>query len=31
MMMAAEAIDSGKSRAILQAMISYSRDKVIPC
>ncbi len=31
MLMAAEAIDSGKSEATLQAMISYSRDRVIPC
>ncbi|MGS0763832.1 anthranilate phosphoribosyltransferase [Syntrophomonas curvata] len=31
MLIAAEAIDSGKSQATLQAMISYSRDKVIPC
>ncbi|HHV15281.1 MAG TPA: anthranilate phosphoribosyltransferase, partial [Gelria sp.] len=31
MLVAAEAIDSGKSRATLQAMISYSRDRVMPC
>ena len=30
-LIAAEAIDSGKSQATLQAMISYSRDRVIPC
>ena len=31
MLMAYEAIDSGKARATLQKMITYSRDRVISC
>lgn len=31
MKMAGEAIDSGKTRHTLQAMVSFSKDQVIPC